>query len=128
MNRNNSEKRLAENQVMFRKYNERLQHGIDDYNEMAAEVGEPPFPLPNDTILYFNCECSDNNCNLRVKITLGAYNMIHATRDTFCVIKGHEILKAENVILSTEDYNVVQKKRYPNQDAQTLHPNDIHNV
>jgi hypothetical protein len=123
-----SERRLAENQVVFRDYNERAQKGFDALNKIAREEGEQPYSYDAHTPLHFYCECSDDNCKKRILLTLDAYNKAHARRDTFSVACGHEIPALEEVIDRQPAYCIVQKYKQPPESAETLNPTNLHNT
>jgi hypothetical protein len=128
MSEPSSERRLAENQVVFRENNEKVQKGIDKANAIAAEEGAEPLSLGADTLLYFNCECSDENCRKRIKVTLTDYNRIHSKRNRFVIACGHDVPKIEDVTEKEAEYCVVTKHETPPQSADRLNSTDIRNV
>lgn len=112
MSNKHSERRLAENEVVFRQLNEQIQKGIEEVNQMAAEDGQPEYKFqhnPEDLTLHFYCECSDVNCVERVQVSLHEYNEIHKRRDQFVVIPGHDMKNIEKVIQRNQGFVVVQK-------------------
>jgi hypothetical protein len=70
-----SERRMAENEVVFRKYNERVQQGFDAVKKVAKEAGQEHFVVEVDAPLYFYCECSDENCHERIRLTTERYKI-----------------------------------------------------
>jgi hypothetical protein len=128
MNKSISEKRMMENQVVFRKLNERVQKGIDEVNQIASEDGLEPIDIDGDEPLFFYCECSDENCRNRIKLSPNEYNDIHRKKDTFTILPGHQVPQIEDVIEETPDYIVVRKHVMPNQDANVLKPTEVENV
>jgi len=128
MNNKIRERRLAENQVVFRRHNEAVQKGFDAINKTAREEGEPPYNYDVDAPLHFNCECSDEACRERILLSLRDYNKIHASRDRFTVACGHELPDVEQVVATLPAYCVVQKYKQPPGSASTLNPTNLHNA
>jgi hypothetical protein len=104
-----SERRLAENEVIFRQLNERAHNGLIKINELAHEDKQPEFIVDDDTPLYFYCECSSLSCIERVTITFREYGRIHQNGRDFVVVPGHEAATIERVIKKYSGYNVVRK-------------------
>jgi hypothetical protein len=123
-----SERRMAENQVVFREHNEKVQKAFDQLNAIAAQEGAKPIHLEGDSPLFFYCECSDENCRERIKVTPNDYNKIHKERDTFVIVCGHNVPKIEDVTATGPEYCVVTKHEVPPQSADLLNPTDVHNV
>ena len=108
-----SERRMAENEAVFREYNERAKKAFDEFQRVAKEEGQEGFILDNDTPLHFYCECSDLNCRQRIKLNPSHYNEIHKRRDHFIVICGHDIKAIERVVKETPDYCIIEKFKQP---------------
>ncbi len=108
-----SQRRLAENEVVFRQLNESLQKGIEETNRLAEEDGQPEYliiPKANDEPLHFFCECSDETCAKRVKINLQKYIELHKPRNHFVLVPGHEVLAIEKIIARHEPKYIVVEK------------------
>jgi hypothetical protein len=123
-----TERRMAENQVVFRKHNEAVQKSFDELNAIAAEEGANPVQLEEDSPLFFFCECSDESCRTRIKVTPKDYNKIHTARNRFVIVCGHEVSEIEDVTAKTPEYCVVTKHVTPPQSAAALNPTDVTNV
>ena len=120
-----SDRRLIENEVVFRQLNEQIQKGIEEVNKIAAEDGQPEYMIkhgPGDPALHFYCECSNVNCVDRVEVTLHEYNKIHKNRDQFVVLPGHEIKRVEHVVREESGYVVVRKHITPPDTVVDLKP------
>jgi hypothetical protein len=91
------EERLAQNEVLFREVNERI--------EQAAET-----QVTDEHTFSFLCECSDIDCSLRVPMTLTAYREVRSDPTLFVVLPGHERTELERVVRQTADYEVVRKE------------------
>lgn len=119
-----SERRLAENEVVFRQLNEQVQKGIEQTNQLATEHKQPEYKIkdgPDAPPLQFYCECSDENCSKRIKINLHEYRQIHKVRNHFMLVPGHEVLAVERLIREAPKFNVVEKYRTPPEEVSELH-------
>ena len=92
------EKRLVENEAMFREINERIE-------AIAASQG------PEDGHLYeFLCECSNRDCTLRVELTVSVYESVRRESTQFLVAPGHELPEIEDVVSRGVGFQVVRKR------------------
>lgn len=119
--------KLVENEAMFRKRNEAVQDDIKVLNDTAQAQGEEE-PIPDDTILKFYCECSDESCAMRVPMSIKQYELIHDDRKQFIVIPGHEVVSVEEVVDQMADYTVVKKVIEAPEQPDTLHQTPVFNV
>jgi hypothetical protein len=88
-----SQARLAQNEVIFRELNERIEAGA--WNETGP--------------LAFMCECAALGCNVLVELTVAEYERIRASSVHFLLAPGHEIPAIEHVVKETPEYVVVEK-------------------
>ncbi len=125
-----TERRMVENEVVFRRHNEKVKVGFEKLRKIAEEDGQQHQIAEPNTPLYYLCECSDENCRLRIKMKPSIYDAIHKQRDRFSVIPGHETTKIEKIIEKQAGYTIVEKYiTPPGADvAATLHPTDVENV
>jgi hypothetical protein len=93
------EERLANNEVLFR-----------DVNERIADVAEPQARPRDDRVYEFFCECASIGCDLRLPLTLSAYESVRTDPAQFVVAPGHELPEIEAVIFRTDAYRVVRKQ------------------
>ena len=91
------ERRLAENEVIFKQINK-------DADEFLHDVG-----VQNLLVAPFFCECSDLHCKERVELTPAEYERVHKNPAYFIVLKGHELLTIERVVEKRDGYSVVEK-------------------
>ena len=91
-----SERRLTENEVVFRSVNQEAQ-------EFASETLGDSYALP------FYCECSNLKCRHRIKISAKEYREIHENDHRFIVKVGHEIPEIEKIIKRERSFIVVEK-------------------
>jgi hypothetical protein len=107
-----SERRMVENEKVFRRLNEQVQQGFDQTNALAIEEHQPEYVITlkaSDPPLHFYCECSNIKCTDRIRIAPYTYNKIHKRRDHFVVVPGHEVLAIERIVRTTPKFNVIEK-------------------
>ncbi len=116
-----SERRLIENEIYFRRPNEKVAKGLVELKKMAEQDGQTwLYPESDDPVGFF-CECSDENCRLKIKIKPSKYLELHQNSAQFTLKPGHAIPKIEKTILNTKDYIVVEKFMIPSHiDSKTL--------
>jgi hypothetical protein len=114
-----AERRQIENEMIFRRSNEKVGDDLDALDEMHLEDGNAHLVRDADMRLLFQCECSDENCSVRIPMELSEYQSIHADRDTFIVLPDHQVDPTEKVLRKTAKYNVVKKNN------STPEPDDI---
>jgi hypothetical protein len=122
-----SERRQIENEMIFRRLNEKIGDELDRLDAMHIEDNNPQL-MWNDTILLnFRCECSDEDCNARIPVKLSVYNKIHENRDAFIIKLRHQVKEIEKVILTEDNYSVVEKNKSTTEPSDTLNKTSIDN-
>lgn len=91
------ERRLGENEALFRHVNERIK-----------EIGES-FSLVS-THTTFVCECADPACTEQLALRLEEYAAIRANPERFLIVPGHEAPDVEEVVEHHGRYAVVEKR------------------
>jgi hypothetical protein len=91
-----SDRRLAANEDVFRKVNEGIKRG--------QWPGDPDSPIG------FRCECARLGCNLLLALTLSEYETIRAEPARFVVLSGHELSEIDTVVDTRGRYVVVEKR------------------
>jgi AraC-like DNA-binding protein len=91
------ERRLAENEALFRDINERVQevaaaHGFDDHR------------------YSFFCECSNADCTLQLELTGAEYESVRSHPSRFVVAPGHELPEIEHVVEVRQAWTIVEKE------------------
>lgn len=127
MSKSLSEHKMAQNEVVFRKANQRVQEGFDELKSISEEDGAAPIEADPDMLFRFVCECSDENCTKRINLTLEEYNTIHHSSRYFVLCHGHEVPEIEDIVQTERDYIVVRKHKEPPQDAEELVEADVDN-
>jgi hypothetical protein len=106
------DRRLAQNQAIFRDFNERMQKNIkvgkngngkdDSFTDNSAKI-------PID----FFCECSDDKCQKQIRISPDTYNKIHEDKLQFIVLPDHQIERIEDIVERQPGYLVIRKHIEP---------------
>lgn len=122
-----AEQRQIENEMIFRRANEKVGDDLDELDSFHAEDGNPHLIRDADLNLEFKCECSDENCEARIPIKLSVYQKIHTNRDTFIIKHKHQIESIEKVILTERDYSVVKKNNSTPEPGSELNKTSISN-
>lgn len=117
-----SERHQIENEMIFRRVNEKVGADLDTLDAMHVEDGNPGLVTEEDYAIHFRCECSDEDCDARIPIKLSVYKKIHENRDAFIIKLKHQVQEIEEVILTEDNYSVVQKNN------STAEPNDTLNI
>ena len=127
MNDKASARRLVENEAVFRQYNEKVQLSLEKLDELAISEGYIA-PDTSKLTLQFYCECSDENCMLRIPFHVNQYAKIHKNRRHFVVVPSHEVILIEKVITMTPNYFVVKKFTNAPEQPQKLNSTETNNV
>ena len=90
-----SQRRVADNETIFRDVNEQLERGHDRFGLEGAQE--------------FLCECGDAGCADRLSLTLAEYEQLRSHPRRFAVVPGHEIPGTEEVVAHHAGYAVVEK-------------------
>jgi hypothetical protein len=94
-----SEERLARNEAIFREINERTR-------SLQERFGPED---PTTAYEEFLCECGDQLCVERVKLTVREYESVRDDATQFVVRPGHSVARIERVVLENDRYAVVIK-------------------
>jgi hypothetical protein len=123
-----SERRMRENESVFRGRNESIVSDFAELKDIAEDAGQTLMVDGIDSPILFYCECSDEACNLRIKLRPSKYANLHKKRDYFTVIPEHEVSLIEEVIKTEPKYLVVRKFQKPNENVTELQTTDISNT
>lgn len=125
MSISHAERRQIENEMIFRRINEKVGDDLGALDAMHIEDGNVHLIRDEDILLQFKCECSDENCSTRIPMQLSEYQSIHTNRDTFIVFPNHQIDSIEEVIKKTQSYNVVIKNNSTSEPSDTLNDTSV---
>jgi hypothetical protein len=92
------ERRIAENEALFR-----------DLNEEVGVVAHSFSSGGEERTFDFLCECGDATCATPVPLTLAAYEELRGSPIRFFVVPGHQSDDVEVVVAAHEHYVVVEK-------------------
>ena len=123
-----SERRQIENEMIFRRLNEKVGDDLDHVDVAHIKQDNPELLWDDDVLLNFRCECSDENCDKRIPIKLSLYKKIHENRDTFIIMPQHQVEEIEEVILSEKNYSVVRKNNTTSEPGAKLNSTSINNT
>ena len=87
------EERLAGNEILFRKVNERILEIGDAWDGMHDLV----------------CECSDTSCMGVLTIHVEDYERLRSKPRCFAVLPGHELPEIEDVVERHQHFLIVEK-------------------
>ncbi len=104
-----AERHQIENEMIFRRMNENVGDNLGALDAMHIEDHDIHLIRDAALVIHFKCECSDENCDVRIPLELAEYQAIHADRDTFVVMPGHQVDPIERVVLKAAAYSVVKK-------------------
>lgn len=122
-----AERRQIENEMIFRRANEKVGDGLDVIDAMHIEDDNPELIRDAKLVLHFKCECSDESCDERIALIVNLYQKIHTDRDTFIVKPNHQVDAIEKVITATPDYCVVKKNNSTAEPSNDLNITSIDN-
>lgn len=124
----NAERRQIENEMIFRRVNEKVGDDLQALDEMHIEDGNIHLLRDEDLMLRFKCECSDEDCSVRIPMLLSEYQEIHIDRDTFVVLPNHQVDPIEKVLRQSPLYHVVKKNNSTPEPPGDLNDTDVNNT
>ena len=92
-----TERRLKENEIIFREANQNIQKFIEETTGKLTSV------------FRFYCECSNQSCREKITMTPAQYKAAQKTNRQFVVLPGHENPKIEKVTKSTACFYKIEK-------------------
>ncbi len=122
-----TERRQIENEMIFRRANEKVGDAINKLDNINIDEGNPQLASDKDLKLHFKCECSDEMCEKRILIKLTDYQEIHKNRDAFIIKLTHQVLDIETVIKTYDNFCVVQKNNSVEEPGKLLNKTSIIN-
>ena len=102
------EKRLAENEALFREVNERV-------STLSDRLG-PDVPYE------YLCECANADCTFRIALSSGEYEGIRADPTQFLVLPMHYTPEVETLVIESDAYWVVRKTGEAGEFVKQLDP------
>ena len=102
------ERRMAQNETLFREVNERV-------HDVATAMRD-------DATYEYLCECSNADCTFRVTLTRGEYEEVRASPTQFVIRPDHYLPEIETVVSRNERYAIVMKTGEAGEYAEKLDP------
>lgn len=122
-----TERKLAENQLFFRQPNKKVSKGFKELKEIAVEQEQKDLLDDADPLINFYCECSDENCRKRIRMTPSKYEALHKNTSQFTILPGHDVPSIEHIVKSTKNYIVVEKYNAPKGRVDRPRRTNLHN-
>lgn len=122
-----AERRQIENEMIFRRVNEKVGDDLGALDAQFIEEGNLDLLSDSEVELHFICECSDEKCSARIPMLLSEYQELHEDRNTFIVMPHHQVDPIEKVIKRTPLYNVVKKNNSTGEPSDDLNITSISN-
>jgi hypothetical protein len=123
-----SERHMVENEMIFRRANEKIGIKLDELDTKYIDDGTPELVRGNDLLLHFLCECSDENCKVRIPMKLSKYQQIHLNRGIFITKPDHQVASIEKVVSKKPKYTIVEKDHYVTEPSNVLNPTTTSNT
>lgn len=92
--------RRAQNEVVFREVNERI-------DELEAGLGD--FAKEDSRLIAFVCECPNQDCGESLEVTRRQYEAVRSDPRRFLVLPEHEDADVARVVERHANYFVVEK-------------------
>jgi hypothetical protein len=93
---NPRDRRLGENEILYREVNERM---LDLHDRFGLD----------DDYVEFVCECSRIDCNERLRLTTAEYEHVRESGRHFALRHGHEEPSIESVVEENDRFVMVEK-------------------
>lgn len=106
------DRRLIENEVVFRQENERVQKYVSDNPDRKYKKNK----------LHFLCECANEDCRERIVMSPPTYKKMHENERRFVIKPGHNVASIERIVKNRSDYCVVEKLFQPPKSVSRLNP------
>jgi hypothetical protein len=94
---NERERRLGENEVLYREVNERVR-------ELHVGFGF------DAQLIEFVCECARVECTERIRLSQAEYEHVRESGRRFALVNGHQVPDVEDVVERTDRFVVVEKR------------------
>jgi antitoxin component YwqK of YwqJK toxin-antitoxin module len=121
------EKRMIQNQVVFRESNEGLKAWFSRFKRFARQEARASTSLDTDPVIHFVCECSDEKCKKSIAMKQSTYDQIHKIKNQFTILPGHQVESIEAVTQKKRSYIVVKKFKPTPKKASELKPTPLRN-
>jgi hypothetical protein len=102
------EKRMAQNEALFREVNERVKETADE--------------LRSDSPFQYFCECANADCTFQITLTSAQYESVRKDPTQFAVLPLHYTPEVEALVSEHDEYWIVRKTGEAGEYAEKLDP------
>jgi hypothetical protein len=102
------ERRLAQNEALFREVNERVSSSGTDRSPAASHD--------------YLCECSNPDCTFQITLGASEYEAVRVDPRQFVVLPGHYMPEIEDLVTETDRYWIVRKVGAEGEFVEKLDP------
>ena len=102
------QRRIADNEAVFREVNEGINRGH--------------WPGEENAPVTFRCECAQLGCSRMLELVAADYERVRASPHRFLVAHGHNLPGAETIVATHERYLVVEKRGEARRVAEETDP------
>lgn len=102
------EKRMAQNEALFREVNERVKETADE--------------LRSDSPFQYFCECANADCTFQITMTGAQYESVRADPTQFALLPLHYTPEVETLVSENAEYWIVRKTGEAGEYAEKLDP------
>ena len=128
MSISHSERRQIENEMIFRRANEKVAKDLATLDANHIKDGNIALTRDDDLTLEFKCECADEQCTERIAMLVSDYEAIHQDRSTFIVLPHHDVEDIEKVLREEPAFTVVRKNHSIAEPTGSLNSTTINNT
>lgn len=114
--------------MIFRRANEKSGNDLAALDALHQKHHNGDLIRSEDLLLHFMCECSDENCRLRIPMKLSLYEKIHKSRDVFIALPGHQVDRIETVKKQTPTYIILKKNHTVAEPVDGLNNTPVNNA
>ncbi len=102
------ERRMAQNEALFREVNERIKETADG--------------LGSDSAFEYFCECANADCTFQLTLTPAQYESARADPTQFVVLPVHFTPEVETLVSETDGHWIVRKTGQAGEYVEKLDP------
>jgi hypothetical protein len=122
-----SKRRMVENQLYFRRPNQKVAGGFAELKKVAKDQDDKELLKDADPIINFFCECSDEDCMKKIRLRPGKYRELHKNKSQFTIKPGHNVPEIERIVMSRKNYIIVEKYNAPETEVKKPRSTNLDN-
>lgn len=105
-----SQVRRAENKRAFRMFQAVVGTHLETADDTSKENPEDSFITEKIPIIHIRCECSDENCSIRIPIATEEYQKIHVNEEAFIIFPKHQVDINDVLLTESIEYGIVKQR------------------